>query len=216
MKITPDLLRLMYPGANANTLKRKAPFIISAMEWGKIEDPFDIAAYSAHVAIESGQFVYVKEIHDGSNYEGRVDLGNVYPGDGRRFPGRGDIQLTGRDVARKAGTSIGMDFENNPSLMERDEYASLCSAYFWTQYKPYLPYLAKRGWFHATQIAVNGGMNHFNERLKFYNLNLTLFNLQPYFGMEIEKQKIREFQRERGLLADGIAGPMTWKELRKG
>ena len=213
MKITPELLRLMFPGANAKTLERKTPFIIGAMVWGNIVDPYEVAAYCAHVAIESGEFRYVREIHDGSNYEGRRDLGNVYDGDGIRFPGRGDIQLTGRDVARKAGTVLGADFENNPGLMERDEWASLCSAYFWTRYKPWLPYMARRGWFHATQIAVNGGENHFKQRTNFYNLNLSLFNLPLYSGVSDEQTKIRYFQAEKGLVPDGIPGPKTWNAL---
>jgi predicted chitinase len=216
MQVTLNLLHLMYPGANAATLARKAPFIIQAMTWGKITDPTETAAYNAHVAIESGQFLYKREIASGAEYEGRTDLGNIYPGDGLRYPGRGDIELTGRDVARSAGRAIGVNFEAYPELMEMDEYASLCSAYFWTKYKPYLPYLARRGWFHATQIAVNGGMNNWSDRLKFYNLNLALFNLPAYAGIADEQKKIQYFQAGKGLLADGIAGPMTWGALLKG
>jgi putative chitinase len=215
MKITPDTLKLMFPLANKNTLARKAPFMIEAMEWGRICEPVEVCAYFAHVAKESGNLVYVKEIHDGSNYEGRRDLGNIYPGDGVRFPGRGDIQLTGRDVARAAGKAFGVDFEVNPELMETDKYASLCSAFFWTRYKPHLPFLARRGWFHATQLAVNGGMNGWIERVSYYNLNLSVLNLPIYSGQTAEKSSIARFQSENNLFADGIAGPKTWAALRK-
>lgn len=216
MELSLPTLKLMFPQANRTILERKAPYFNAAMKWGKIEDPTEVAAYCAHVAIESGQFVYTREIHDGSNYEGRADLGNIYPGDGVRYPGRGDIQLTGRDVARQAGQALGVDFENDPSLMEKPEYASLVSAYFWTRYKPNLPLAARQGWFGVTQILVNGGWNHWNERVAFYQLNLSLFNLPKYMGKDSEYHDIRAFQQRNGLLVDGQAGNNTFKALRNG
>ena len=45
---------------------------------------------------ESAGLRYPVEIHDGSNYEGRSDLGNSQAGDGVLYAGTGYIQVTGR------------------------------------------------------------------------------------------------------------------------
>lgn len=49
-------------------------------------------------------------------YEGRKDLGNTVPGDGKRFAGRGYVQITGRANYAKASTLTGRDLVANPDL----------------------------------------------------------------------------------------------------
>ena len=45
-------------------------------------DKFDfaIAMLTANLMHETGNFIWMKEIADGSAYEGRTDLGNTQPG----------------------------------------------------------------------------------------------------------------------------------------
>jgi len=45
---------------------------------------------------ESNGGRWMKELASGIAYEGRRDLGNIYPGDGPKFKGAGFIQVTGR------------------------------------------------------------------------------------------------------------------------
>lgn len=51
-----------------------------------------------------------------SRYEGREDLGNTYAGDGKRYMGRGYVQITGRTNYNKASNIVGQDLVANPDL----------------------------------------------------------------------------------------------------
>lgn len=49
-------------------------------------------------------------------YEGRTDLGNTIMGDGKRYAGRGYVQITGRRNYEKASSLTGRDLVGNPDL----------------------------------------------------------------------------------------------------
>lgn len=210
--ITEQLLRQMMPAAGARLVPH-LPYIGPAMDFGKITEPMDIACFVAQLSKESGEYRYMREIADGSDYEGRLDLGNIHPGDGVRYPGRGGIQVTGRAAARACGQFFGQPFEARPELMELPQWATHVSVWFWVRYKPGLQAASKRGWFRVTTRITNGGYTHLAERIAYHQRNRQVLGLPPYRPAD-EEQSIREFQRAHGLDVDGDVGPMTLKVLR--
>ncbi len=82
--ITIDQLKKIIPYAGP----RAGVFLVplnDAMPKFEINTPARQAAFLAQVAHESGSLRYVREIADGSAYEGRADLGNTESGDGPRL-----------------------------------------------------------------------------------------------------------------------------------
>jgi predicted chitinase len=59
-----------------------------------------------------------------TRYENRSDLGNTQPGDGRKFSGRGYVQITGRANYAKASKLIGRDLLAEPDLALNPEIAA--------------------------------------------------------------------------------------------
>lgn len=104
-----------------------------------IKDPVKLAAWMAQCKVESDGFRALREYASGAEYEGRKDLGNTQTGDGVKFKGRGFIQLTGRDVYRKMTKffNAGINFEEQPELIESLEWAAKSVLYFFNAYKSY-------------------------------------------------------------------------------
>ena len=86
---------------------------------------------------ESAGLRYPVEIHDGSNYEGRSDLGNIYPGDGVKFAGTGWIQVTGRYNHQAFSDYLQKKGEFDAAVMEvgkthsSEEYPWSISGFWW-------------------------------------------------------------------------------------
>lgn len=101
--------------------------------YGILDTGLRLAHFMGQCAHESGSFRYMEEIANGADYEGRADLGNTQPGDGKRYKGRGPIQTTGRANYRRDGRALGIDLENNPYLLSIPSLGLMASTLFWSR-----------------------------------------------------------------------------------
>jgi putative chitinase len=163
-EITPALLREIagYP-VSKRVVEHLSKYLPAVMDDYGINTKLRIAHFLAQIAHESDHFRTLTEYASGAAYEGRKDLGNVYRGDGRRYRGRGVIQLTGRYNYRKYGKLLGLDLENNPELAADPEVSLRTAAEYWKQNN--LNALADRDDGKGITRRINGGYNGLKDRM---------------------------------------------------
>jgi predicted chitinase len=164
--VTDDELRQIMPNCPAAKRADYLPFIQQAMAEFDITSYLRETAFLAQLAHESGELRYMEEIASGAAYEGRRDLGNTQPGDGKRFKGRGPIQLTGRANYAKYGGLLGLDLVNNPTVAATKEVGFRIAGQFWKLNG--LNELADQQQFKAITKKINGGYNGLDDRIKYY------------------------------------------------
>jgi predicted chitinase len=164
-----DTLMASMPGLS----KSKASDYLGPMEQAMVE--FDITSemrsrmWLAQAGHESGSLVYFEEIASGAAYEGRKDLGNIYPGDGTKYKGRGPIQITGRYNYTEAQKAMGIPLVDQPQLAADPFGASFrISAWWW--YANGLNKISDTGDVVAATKKINGGTNGLSDRQKRYDL----------------------------------------------
>ena len=163
--ITRQQLKLCIPNATESNIDRFLQPLIDTMTKYKINTGPRMAAFLAQIQHESGSLKYVREIASGEAYEGRISLGNTEPGDGKRFKGRGILQITGRLNYKLLSISLGVDFVANPELLEEPQYAALSAGWFWNARKlNELADLATEESFQQITKKINGGLMHHNLR----------------------------------------------------
>lgn len=168
--VTLDQLKKIMPYAGP----RAAVFLVAlndAMAEFGINTPARQAAFLAQVAHESGSLRYVEEIASGRAYEGRGDLGNVNPGDGIKFKGRGLIQITGRANYRACSAALFRDTRllDHPEQLEGVVAACRSAAWFWQSRS--LNTWADAGddaAFRKITRTINGGFNGLADRIAYY------------------------------------------------
>lgn len=145
------------------------PKIVEQLGHAGITDRLTQIAVLATIAVEVGaRFEPIPEYASGDAYENRADLGNNQPGDGRRYKGRGFVQITGRANYRTYGRKVdelwqaggAIDLESNPDqALDPDIAAAVLAVYFRDRG---IPAMAARGDWQAVRKAVNGGLNGYD------------------------------------------------------
>jgi putative chitinase len=101
--------------------------------------------------------------------------GNVEPGDGWRYRGRGPTGLTFRGNYRVAGAELGEPLEENPDLVATPPVGFRTATWFWESHG--CNQLADVDDFRAITRAINGGMNGWDDRLRRWRLAQEVFGL---------------------------------------
>lgn len=130
--------------------------------YGILDTGLRLAHFMGQCGHESGGFRYMEEIASGAAYEGRADLGNAQAGDGKRFKGRGPIQLTGRANYRRVGRKIGIDLESHPDMVSHPSVGLLVGCVYWADRG--LNAKADADDLLGLTRAINGGTNGLEDR----------------------------------------------------
>lgn len=138
--------------------------------------PREQAMFLANVQHETGNYQWFAELGGDSyfsRYDGRKDLGNVQPGDGAKYKGRGLIHLTGRANYADIGARMGVDLIKYPQLLEDDPKMAVASAIAWWERQkekfPKFREAIETDNIVAVNKGVNGGNNGMQERIAYYN-----------------------------------------------
>lgn len=179
--ISAQELRRILRNTSEATIAEFIEPLNAAMKEFDIDNPLREAAFLAQIAHESGGLHYVEELATGEAYEGRADLGNTHPGDGRRFKGRGLIQITGRHNYEKCGEALGVELLRNPELLEEEDLACRSAAWYWQSRG--LNELADKQDFKLITKRINGGFNGYKDRCAYYERALDVLGVNLGGGL---------------------------------
>ncbi|MCC7107412.1 MAG: hypothetical protein IT307_19925 [Chloroflexi bacterium] len=156
-------------GCPVENVARYWPPIVRLLRAQGLTDCSTVIAILATVGVEVGSFAPINEYGGAAYftrmYEGRTDLGNVRPGDGARYHGRGFIQLTGRSNYRAYGERLGLPLETNPELALDPDVSGPVLVYYFVDRG--IPRYAATGEWQRVRRLVNGGLNGWD---RFINL----------------------------------------------
>jgi predicted chitinase/uncharacterized ParB-like nuclease family protein len=176
------------PSTATNANKEMEKLVLTVAYRSGIRDQ-ELAQFMGQVAHETLGFQRLVEVGS-AEYFNRYDpehspkkakiLGNVKPGDGIRYKGRGFIQITGRDNYKRAGEALGIDLVNNPKWASNPKIAAKIAVWYWqNRVKPAVDdYTDTIG----VTSKINPSMNGLGDRDMNFQHYLQKFNLNENFA----------------------------------
>jgi putative chitinase len=178
----------------------------------------DAAAYARNPE-KIANYVYMDEFRT-------AKMGNVNPGDGWRFRGRGLKQLTGRDNYTRFGKFVGMTAEQAAEYVATEKGAIESACWFWDTNK--LNTIADTDDVVLMTRRINGGNIGLEDRQQRYNRALPLLegknptppaaapaaNLNETVRVGSRGDTVKAVQAKLGLTADGVFGPGTERAVK--
>jgi len=172
--VTLDELARIVPQVAPDRLAGYVAPLNEALAKAGIDTPLRKAAFIAQLVVESDSFRTFEEYASGRAYEGRADLGNVAPGDGERYKGRGAIQVTGRHNYESVSAYLGIDFVAQPELMATPENAFETAAWYWQSRN--LNAVSDSGSIESVSRIVNGGTHGLLQRIDSFQRGLAVLH----------------------------------------
>ena len=141
-------------------------------------------------------YVYMDEFR-------KYKMGNVNPGDGWLFRGRGLKQLTGRDNYTKFGASVGMSAEDAANYVATKKGAIESACWFWDANN--LNEIADTDDVRRMTKKINGGSIGLEDRQKRYTHAMEVLGMSAEM-LDTEDDDIQEILDDIGVLRKGAKG----------
>jgi len=237
----------IFPKYNINTPHRVAGFVAQCAhesgDFKRLEENLNYSAKALRAVF--GRYFGAPPKRDADEYHRKPEMianyvyqdefrkykmGNVNPGDGWLFRGRGLKQLTGRENYTAFGKSVGMTAEQAAEYVATEKGAIESACWFWDKAK--CNDFADAGDIVGMSKRINGGTIGLEDRVRRWNAALEILG-QPAPTVDVTESDeddilddigvlrkgsrgdgVKLMQEALGIGADGIFGPGTERALK--
>lgn len=169
MRITEATLKYIAPRANSTLVKNSVGYMNHYLQMYGMTQKLVIQHALAQWAHETDGFRTFVEYGNEDYfkaYDGR--MGNVNPGDGAKYRGRGMTMITGYDNYKRLSNEVAVDFVDYPHQLSAPIYAVQAACFFWNRYN-ISQWALKDDILKVTKI-INGGYNGLQDRKNYLKL----------------------------------------------